>query len=53
LKPAWAKFVRPYLKKKKIQYKKGLVKWLKVKVLSSNPSIGKKKYSGASREKCF
>jgi hypothetical protein len=32
LKPAWAKFVRAYLKKKKKKknHKKGLVEWLKV-----------------------
>jgi hypothetical protein len=35
-------FVRPYLKKKKIT-KIGLVEWLKVKALSSNPSNEKKK----------
>jgi hypothetical protein len=33
--------VRPYLKKKKTLHKKGLVEWLKVKALSSNPSTAK------------
>jgi hypothetical protein len=32
---------RPYLKN--TLHKKGLVEWLKVKALSSNPSIAKKK----------
>jgi hypothetical protein len=45
-KPAWANCsVRPYLKekKKKKNHKKGLVEWLKVKALSSNPSTRDKK----------
>jgi hypothetical protein len=33
--------VRPYLKK--THHRKGLVEWLKVKALSSNPSTAKKK----------
>jgi hypothetical protein len=39
LKPAWANSLRDSISKKK----KGLVKWLKVKALSSSPSIKKKK----------
>jgi hypothetical protein len=35
-------FERPYLEK--TLHKKGLVKWLKVKVLSSSPSTAKKKF---------
>jgi hypothetical protein len=35
------KFTRPYLKE--TLHKKGLVDWLKVQVLSSNPSTTKKK----------
>jgi hypothetical protein len=35
-------FARPYLKKK--NHKKGLVEWLKVQALSSNPSTEKKKF---------
>jgi hypothetical protein len=48
-KPVQAKFVRPYLKKKPFT-KKGLVEWLKVKALSSNPSTThkKKNYSFSS-----
>jgi hypothetical protein len=43
LKPAWANSSQdPILKKKKIR-KKGLVEWLKVKALSSNPITAKKK----------
>jgi hypothetical protein len=34
-------FVRPYLKK--AHHKNGLVEWLKVKALSSNPNTTKKK----------
>jgi hypothetical protein len=34
-------FARPYLNK--THHKKGLVEWLKVKALSSNPSTTKKK----------
>jgi hypothetical protein len=34
-------FVRPYLKN--TQRRKGLVEWLKVKALSSNPSTAKKR----------
>jgi hypothetical protein len=42
-KPAQAKqFTRPSLRKKPIT-KKGLVEWLKVKALCSNPSITEKK----------
>jgi hypothetical protein len=42
LKPAWANSSnRPYLKK--TIHKKGMVEWLKVLALSSNPSTGKKK----------
>jgi hypothetical protein len=45
LKPAWANSSQdPILKKKKIR-KKGLVEWLKVKALSSNPITAKKKKS--------
>jgi hypothetical protein len=41
LKPAWANSLRdPILKN---HHKKGLVEWLKVKALSSNPSTEKKK----------
>jgi hypothetical protein len=36
--------VRPYLQKP--YHKKGLVEWLKVKALSSNPSTMKKKKKG-------
>jgi hypothetical protein len=35
-------FARPYLEKKKKNQKKGLVEWLKVQALSSNPSTAKK-----------
>jgi hypothetical protein len=35
-------FERPYLKKKKKNHKNGLVEWLKVLALNSNPSTGKK-----------
>jgi hypothetical protein len=42
LKPAWANSSRDSILKK-IHYKKGLVEWLKVKALSSNPSTTKKK----------
>jgi hypothetical protein len=36
---------------KKIHHNKGLVEWLKVKVLSSNPSIAKKKKERKKKEK--
>jgi hypothetical protein len=42
LKPAQTKSERPYLKEP-IAKKKGLVKWLNVQALRSNPSTGKKK----------
>jgi hypothetical protein len=43
-KPAWAhNSVRPYLKKPFTKI--GLIEWLKVKALSSNPSTAKKKES--------
>jgi hypothetical protein len=35
-------FVRPYLKKKKKITKIGLVEWLKLEALGSNPSVEKK-----------
>jgi hypothetical protein len=42
LKPAWANTsMRPYLEK--IFTNRGLMEWLKVKALSSNPSTSKKK----------
>jgi hypothetical protein len=41
LRPAGAKLVRPYLKNR--MPTKGLVGWLKVKALSSNPSIAQKR----------
>jgi hypothetical protein len=41
-------FARPYLKKKK-NCKKGLVEWLKVKALSANPSITKRKKKNAQK----
>jgi hypothetical protein len=42
LKPARANSLRDPIWKKPMT-KKGLVEWLKVKALSSNPSIGKRK----------
>jgi hypothetical protein len=45
LKPAWANSsARPYLEKPFTKI--GLVEWLKVKDLSSSPSIAKKKKKG-------
>jgi ribosomal protein S21 len=41
--------MRPYLKK--IHHKKGLMEWLKVKALSSNPRTAKKKRAGGAEKK--
>jgi hypothetical protein len=41
-------FVRPYLKK--AHHKNGLVEWLKVKALSSNPNTTKKKKTKKERK---
>jgi hypothetical protein len=41
--------MRPYLKK--IHHKKGLMEWLKVKALSSNPRTAKKKGQGEQKRR--
>jgi hypothetical protein len=41
--PTWANSLRDPISKKPFTKKKGLVEWLKVKVLSSSPNNGRKK----------
>jgi hypothetical protein len=51
-KPAWANSSQDPILKKTITKKEGLVEWLKVKVLSSNPSTTKNKIFKKGKSRC-